>query len=72
MSCSELNDSDHSMDCAPYYNVWSRDFTVIDLKYELRKAIEEERYEDAAKLRDGIAPKVVYDIKKRKFVTTYD
>lgn len=58
MSCSELNDSDHRMDCAPYYQHPFR--YSIDLKEELRKAVEEERYEDAAKLRDGFVPRIVF------------
>lgn len=45
------------MDCAPYYHS-SLTFS-IDVKKELHKAVEEERYEDAALLRDGGIPETV-------------
>lgn len=56
MNCSELDDNS-SMDCAPYYQ--SPFMFSIDVKKEMYKAVEEERCEDAAMLRDGEIPESV-------------
>ena len=72
MSCEFFLEPPNGNACQNGNHYQSPFMFSIDLKEELRKAIEEERYEDAAKLRDGIVPNIVYDIKKRQHNISYD